>query len=97
MGIGARVTVFTGSMVQMDEVRGGGSYNSSNDTRLHFGFGRAATMINLEVRWPSGIQQEFQNVPADAIYEINEEQGLRRLMQLPVPPKFEGSDATKTH
>ena len=96
MGIGARVTVFTGSMVQMDEVRGGGSYNSSNDTRLHFGLGQAAAMNKLEVRWPSGIKQQFQNVPADAIYELNEEQGLRKLMQLPAPPKFEGSDAPKT-
>ena len=87
MGIGARVTVFTGAMEQVDEVRGGGGYNSSNDTRLHFGLGQAATMNKIEVRWPSGLKQEFLNVAADAIYEINEEQGLRKLMTLPAPSK----------
>ena len=77
MGIGARVTVSSEAMEQVDEVRGGGGYNSSNDTRLHFGLGQAATMKRIEVRWPSGVKQVFQNIPADAIYEVNEEQGLR--------------------
>lgn len=87
MGIGARVTVFTGAMEQVDEVHGGGGYNSSNDTRLHFGLGQAATMNKIEVRWPSGLKQEFQNVPGDAIYEIDEERGLRKLAPLPAPSK----------
>jgi hypothetical protein len=69
------------------EVRGGGGYNSSNDTRLHFGLGQAAMMTKIEVRWPSRIKQEFQNISADAIYEINEEQGLRKLTALPTPSK----------
>jgi len=87
MGIGARVTVFAGAAEATNEVRGGGGYNSSNDTRLHFGLGQAATMNKIEVRWPSGLKQEFLNVAADAIYEINEEQGLRKLMPLPAPAK----------
>jgi hypothetical protein len=35
--IGTRVTVKAGTLVQFDEVRGGGSYISQNDLRLHFG------------------------------------------------------------
>ena len=87
MAIGARVTVFTGAIKQVDEVHGGGGYNSSNDTRLHFGLGQAAVMNKVEVRWPSGGKQEFENIPADAIYEIHEGQGLTKLMPLPVPSK----------
>ena len=87
MGIGARVTVTAGAAEQIDEVRGGGGYNSSNDTRLHFGLGQAATMSRIQVRWPSGVKQEFHDVPAGAIYEINEEQGLRKLMPLAAPSK----------
>jgi len=87
MGIGARVTVTAGAAEQIDEVRGGGGYNSSNDTRLHFGLGQAATMSRIQVRWPSGVKQEFHDVPAGAIYEINEEQGLRKLMPLAAPLK----------
>jgi hypothetical protein len=74
-------------MEQVDEVHGGGGYNSSNDTRLHFGLGQAATMSKIEVRWPSGLKQEFGNVPGDAIYEIDEERGLRKLAPLPPPSK----------
>ena len=85
MGIGARVTVFTGAMQQVDEVHGGGGYNSSNDSRLHFGLGPAATIDTIEVSWPSGSKQKFLDVPADAIYQIDEERGLKKLMPLPAP------------
>ena len=86
MGIGARITIQAGTMTQMDEVRGGGSYNSSNDTRLHFGLGSEATMSNIEVRWPSGLVQNFRQIPADAIYEIDEGKEIHKLMSLPAPP-----------
>jgi hypothetical protein len=85
MAIGARVTVYVEGLTQIDEVRDGGGYNSSNDTRLHFGLGKAATMSKVEVSWPGGLHQEFQNLPADAIYEVTEGQGIRKLMDLPAP------------
>jgi hypothetical protein len=72
-------------MAQIDEVRGGGSYNSTNDTRLHFGLGNNAKITKLEVQWPSGLQQEFRDVPADAIYEIEEGKAIRRTMVLSSP------------
>ena len=81
----ARVTVSAGTVVQIDQVRGGGSYNSSNDTRLHFGLGSSATTNKIQVRWPSGRKQESQNIPADAIYEINEESGLHKITPLAAP------------
>jgi hypothetical protein len=85
LAIGARVTVYTTAMTQVGEVRGGGGYNSSNDTRLHFGLSSDGVMKKVEVRWPSGATQEFQKVPADAIYEINETSGIRQLMTLSPP------------
>src|SRR6202045_231138 len=54
LAIGASVRVTTSKMTQIGEVRGGGSYNSTNDTRLHFGLGSEATINKLEVLWPSG-------------------------------------------
>lgn len=85
MGIGARVTLSAGGMQQIGEVRGGGGYNSSNDTRLHFGLGESAAIKKIEVRWPSGRKQEFLDVAADAMYEINEESGLRKIPSLQAP------------
>src|SRR6185503_3428024 len=56
--IGARVTVSTDSgsgLVQsIDEVRGGGSYLSSNDQRLHFGLGTAIVMKRVQILWQGG-------------------------------------------
>ena len=75
--IGARVTIQAGGMTQFDEVRGGGSYLSQNDLRLHFGLGSATKIDSVEVRWPSGKTESFKNVAADKIYTIVEASGIQ--------------------
>ena len=83
--IGARVTVYTSKMTQIDEVRGGGSYLSSNDQRLHFGLAADAVMKRVEIQWPSGLKEELKNVPADAIHTVVEGKGITNTIQLPPP------------
>src|SRR5215469_7787122 len=75
--IGARVTVRAGGITQFSEVRGGGSYLSQNDLRQHFGLGTATKIDSVEIRWPSGKAETFQNVAADAIYTVVEGEGIR--------------------
>ncbi|MGA3107741.1 MAG: CRTAC1 family protein [Terriglobales bacterium] len=75
--IGARVTIHAAGMMQFDEVRGGGSYLSQNDLRLHFGLGLAAKIDAVEVRWPSGTVENLKDVAADKIYTIVEGQGVQ--------------------
>ena len=70
--IGARVTVTCGDLVQFNEVRSGTSYFSQNDLRLHFGLGQNAVMTKVEVSWPSGEKDVYQNLPADMIYTMVE-------------------------
>ena len=81
--IGARVRVTTSKMTQIDEIHAGGSYNSTNDTRLHFGLGSEAAINKIEVFWPSGLRQEFGEIQSDAIYEIKEGEPIRRTTPLP--------------
>ncbi len=88
--IGARVTVHTSGMTQIDEVRGGGSYLSSNDQRLHFGLGSDAAMKKVEISWPSGLREELKNVAGDAIYTIVEGKGITNTIKLPPPEKDRG-------
>jgi len=76
--IGARVTVKAGKLVQFSEVRGGGSYISQNDHRLHFGLGSEATLNQVEIQWPSGKSETLRDVPADFVYTIVEGQGVQR-------------------
>jgi enediyne biosynthesis protein E4 len=75
--IGARITIHAGGMTQFDEVRGGGSYLSQNDLRLHFGLGSATKIDSVEVRWPSGKTEILKDVSADKIYSIVEGQGIK--------------------
>jgi hypothetical protein len=48
-----------------------GSYLSSSDKRVHFGLGQAAK-ADVEVRWPSGIEQKLNDVAVDRFLEIRE-------------------------
>ncbi len=83
--IGARVSVTAGTLVQIDEVRGGGSYLSSNDQRLHFGLGAEATMKQVTLEWPSGLIEKLANVPADKIYTVVEGEGITQAIKLNPP------------
>lgn len=85
--IGARMTVYAAKMTQIDEVRGGGGYLSSNDQRLHFGLGSESSMKKVEIQWPSGFTEELKNVPADAIYTIVEGKGISNTVKLSPPGK----------
>ena len=81
--VGARVTVKAGKLVQFSEVRGGGSYISQNDPRLHFGLGIEARMNEVEIRWPSGKVEVLRDVSADFIYTIVEGEGIEQKTALP--------------
>jgi hypothetical protein len=75
--IGARVTIQSAGVRQIAEVRGGGSYLSQNDLRLHFGLGKSTKIDTVEIRWPSGKVDTLENLAADAIYTIVEGSGIR--------------------
>ncbi len=74
-GIGARITLKAGPRLFVDEVRSGSSYISSNDMRVHFGLGAAAKIDSLEVHWPSGLLERFENLTVDAIHTLKEGSG----------------------
>jgi hypothetical protein len=74
-GIGARVTVNTASRRQISEVRSGSSYISHSDLRIHFGLGRANVVTSVEVRWPSGLVEQFASATVDAIMTVEEGTG----------------------
>ena len=81
--IGARVRITVGTHSQIDEVRSGSGYISQNDLRLHFGLDSAETIDQLEVRWPSGMVESFQDLPADRVYYVEEGAGAVRTFRFP--------------
>ena len=73
--IGARVRAVTGDVTQVQEVRGGGSYLSQNDLRVHFGLGTSARVDRLEVRWPNGSTEQWTDVKVDQVMTLTEGTG----------------------
>jgi enediyne biosynthesis protein E4 len=70
--IGARVRIVTGGTTQVTEVRGGGSYFSQNDLRVHAGLAGAAKADRVVVRWPNGREETWRDVEANRIVTLTE-------------------------
>jgi hypothetical protein len=75
-GIGAKITVRAGKRIFVDEVRSGSSFVSSSDLRVHFGLGAATRIDTVQVRWPSGVIERFDNLSVDAIHTLKEGSGV---------------------
>jgi hypothetical protein len=73
--IGAKITLKAGSRTSVDEVRSGSSYDSNSDIRLHFGLGSATRVDSLQVRWPNGLEEKFDNPKVDSIILLKEGSG----------------------
>jgi len=70
--IGAAVEVRTKSTRSIQFVRAGSGFLSQHTKNLHFGLANDPLAELLRIKWPSGLVQEFHNLPAGSIYEITE-------------------------
>ncbi len=59
-------------MMQLEEVRSGGSYYSQNDFRVHFGLDQAKKVDSVELRWPSGTVDVLKDLDVNKLYVIQE-------------------------
>jgi hypothetical protein len=73
--IGSRIRIVAGGATLVREVRGGGSYYSQNDLRVHAGLGAATKIDRVEVRWPNGTEETFRDVPIGRIVTLVEGEG----------------------
>ena len=74
-GIGAKIRVKAGNRILVNEVRSGSSYLSNSDRRVHFGLGPVAKIDWIEIRWPSGLKELFENPSVDRILTLTEGHG----------------------
>ncbi len=70
--VAARAAVTVSGRTMVATRFGGGSYLSASDPRLHFGTGRARIVDRVEVSWPSGRRDRYQNLAADTGYRLRE-------------------------
>jgi enediyne biosynthesis protein E4 len=71
-GIGARVKVTSGSLVQSAQRKSETGYLSQSDPRMHFGLAKNETVNKIEIRWPSGKTQVVGDVMPNQILTITE-------------------------
>ena len=82
-GIGARVEVDG----QVKFLQAGSGYLSQHTKQLHFGLGNADVAASVRVWWPSGLRQEFHDLPSGFLYEV--EEGAEHCQRRPFHPRRE--------
>jgi hypothetical protein len=80
-GVGASLKLRSGEFVRVEQAKGGMSYMSASDPRIHFGLGKRTRVDSLEITWPSGRVDRLTDVPIDKIIAVKEGAGI-------VPRKF---------
>jgi enediyne biosynthesis protein E4 len=80
-GVGARLKLKVGDRTLSEQRKGGMSYQSAQDPRVHFGLGNRTKADSLEIRWPSGTVTRLTDIAANQILAIQEGAGI-------VPSKF---------
>ena len=61
-----------GNLTQIKEVSGGSSYLSQNSLEVGFGVGSSSLIDVLEIRWPSGIVDVYQDVAVNQSMTVTE-------------------------
>lgn len=72
--LGARIVLKTSSQSQIREVSGANGYSGQSSARVHFGIGASAAVDSLQVRWPSGLREEF-SFEVNRVNQIKEGEG----------------------
>ncbi|GJM33379.1 MAG: hypothetical protein DHS20C18_23800 [Saprospiraceae bacterium] len=70
-GVGAKIHLYTGSKVQMREIRCGNNYVSQNPLEAHFGLGLSNIIDSIVVTWPNGSDQRLFNVGVNQFLTIS--------------------------
>jgi enediyne biosynthesis protein E4 len=75
-GIGSSLKLTSEGFVEVEQAKGGMSYMSASDPRIHFGLGKRSKIDSLEISWPSGQVDRLSNVPTDKIIAVKEGTGI---------------------
>jgi enediyne biosynthesis protein E4 len=75
-GVGSSLKLTSGDFVHVEQAKGGMSYMSANDPRIHFGLAKRAKIDSLEITWPSGQVDRLKDLPVDKIIAVKEGAGI---------------------
>jgi enediyne biosynthesis protein E4 len=75
-GTGSSLKLTAGDFVRVEQAKGGMSYMSASDPRIHFGLAKRTKIDSLEITWPSGQVDRLKEVPLDKIIAVKEGVGI---------------------
>jgi len=75
-GMGASLKLTAEGVTHVEQAKGGMSYMSASDPRIHFGLGKRTKIESLEISWPSGQVDKLNNVAIDQIIAVKEGVGI---------------------
>jgi hypothetical protein len=81
IGIGAKAFVFQKGGLQYQQLMLTRGFQSSSDTRLHFGLGENAVIDSLLVVWPDQRYQVLRNVPANRQLTVRQKEAAGAFSQ----------------
>ncbi|KAF0246495.1 MAG: hypothetical protein FD180_676 [Planctomycetota bacterium] len=87
LALGAHVKVTAGGVTQQDYVKVTDGFQSQLPADLHFGLDAADAVTAVEVRWPTGRVERWENLPADRLIELDEGESAARVSTLPKWPE----------
>jgi len=77
--IGAKVEIQFPGGRQVEEVTAGSGFVSQNSMIIHFGLGVFENVESVQVFWPSGLEDSYNDLSADLFYKIKEDASLEVL------------------
>ena len=77
-GFGATVSISVGPIKHEQALVSGQGYFSAHAKEIYFGLGSIELIDEIEVSWPSGIDQTFENIPANQTVYIVEGKTLHQ-------------------
>lgn len=91
--IGASITVEAAGLRQKKYVQAGSGFLAQHSKELFFGLGKSGSSLRATIRWPSGLTQAFEQIPANHRIEI--EEGSANFQATPFaasPPSYARAD-----
>ena len=76
-GIGARIKLFSGGVMQTRMIRSGSSYLSQSELPATFGLGKRDNIERVVIDWPSGRSEEYKGLAGGRSYVVSEAKGIR--------------------
>ena len=95
--IGAAITVETSTLRQTKYLQAGSGFLSQHSKEIFFGVGKSEEPIRATVHWPSGLSQQFENLPLNHRIEI--EEGSSAFVPrpfAPAPPSYAQAGVSPT-